>query len=100
MLWKQWQDYALKAKQIAKHIVTGLEQNKKGVRLIQIVYGLDMYATDAFGFGRFSCVPTKLGSTPILLPLKILLIASEFLSYFKKNIILLSKFGYLDIIFL
>lgn len=47
MLRKQWQDYALKAKQIAKHIVTGLEQNKKGVRLIQIVYGLDMYATDA-----------------------------------------------------
>ena len=32
MLRKQWQDYALKAKQIAKHIVT---------------YGLDMYATDA-----------------------------------------------------
>jgi hypothetical protein len=47
MLRKQWQDYALKAKQIAKHIVTGLEQNKKGVRLIQIVYGLDIYATDA-----------------------------------------------------
>ena len=47
MLRKQWQDYALKAKQIAKHIVTGLEQNKKGVRLVHIVYGLDMYATDA-----------------------------------------------------
>ena len=47
MLRKQWQDYALKAKQIAKHIVTGLEQDKNGVRLIQIVYGLDMYATDA-----------------------------------------------------
>ena len=47
MLRKQWQEYALKAKQIAKHIVTGLEQDKKGVRLIQIVYGLDMYATDA-----------------------------------------------------
>jgi hypothetical protein len=47
MLRKQWQDYALKAKQIAKHIVTGLEQDKKGVRLIQIVYKLDMYATDA-----------------------------------------------------
>jgi hypothetical protein len=29
MLRKQWQDYALKAKQIAKHIVTGLEQNKR-----------------------------------------------------------------------
>ena len=27
MLRKQWQDYALKAKQIAKHIVTGLEQD-------------------------------------------------------------------------
>ena len=47
MLRKQWQDYALKAKQIAKHIITGLEQNKKGVRLVHIVYGLDMYATDA-----------------------------------------------------
>ena len=47
MLRKQWQDYALKAKQIAKHIVTGLEQNKKGVRLVHIVYGLDMYATYA-----------------------------------------------------
>ena len=47
MLRKQWQDYALKAKQIAKHIVTGLEQDKNGVRLVQIVYGLDMYATDA-----------------------------------------------------
>lgn len=47
MLKKQWQDYALKAKQIAKHIITGLEQNKKGVRLVHIVYGLDMYATDA-----------------------------------------------------
>ena len=47
MLRKQWQDYALKAKQIAKHITTGLEQNKKGVRLVHIVYGLDMYATDA-----------------------------------------------------
>ena len=47
MLRKQWQEYALKAKQIAKHIVTGLEQDKNGVRLIQIVYGLDMYATDA-----------------------------------------------------
>ena len=40
MLRKQWQDYALKAKQIAKHIVTGLEQDKNGVRLIQRVYGL------------------------------------------------------------
>ena len=47
MLRKQWQDYALKAKQIAKHIITGLEQNKKGIRLVHIVYGLDMYATDA-----------------------------------------------------
>ena len=47
MLRKQWQDYALKATQIAKHIITGLEQNKKGVRLVHIVYGLDMYATDA-----------------------------------------------------
>lgn len=47
MLRKQWQDYALKAKQIAKHIVTGLEQNKKGVRLVDIVCELDMYATDA-----------------------------------------------------
>ena len=37
MLRKQWQEYALKAKQIAKNIVTGLEQNKNGVRLIQIV---------------------------------------------------------------
>ena len=47
MLRKQWQDYALKAKQIAKHIVTSLEQDKKGVRLVHIVYELDMYATDA-----------------------------------------------------
>ena len=47
MLKKHWQDDALKAKQIAKHIITGLEQNKKGVRLVHIVYGLDMYATDA-----------------------------------------------------
>ena len=47
MLRKQWQDYALKAKQIAKHIVTGLEQNKKGIRLVDIVCGLDIYATDA-----------------------------------------------------
>ena len=42
-----WDYYANRAKQIAKRIVTGDEVNKDGVRLIQIVYKQDMYATDA-----------------------------------------------------
>lgn len=33
MLRKQWQEYALKAKQIAKRIVSGDEVNKDDVRL-------------------------------------------------------------------
>ena len=42
-----WDYYANLAKQIAKRIVTGDEVNKDGVRLIQVVYKQDMYATDA-----------------------------------------------------
>ena len=44
---KQWDELALKAKQIAKHIVTGEEVNKKKERLTHIVNRLDTFATDA-----------------------------------------------------
>ncbi|MCF0117702.1 MAG: hypothetical protein HUJ61_06635 [Bacilli bacterium] len=42
-----WEHYASLAKTIAKRIVTGEEINQDGVRLVQIVYKQDMYATDA-----------------------------------------------------
>ena len=42
---KQWDELALKAKQIAKHIVTGEEVNKKKERLTHIVNRLDTFAT-------------------------------------------------------
>ena len=47
MLRKQWQEYALKARQIAKRIVSGDEVNKDGVRLIVVTDKLDIYATEA-----------------------------------------------------
>lgn len=47
MLRKQWQEYALKARQIAKRIVSGDEVNKDGVRLTVVTDKLDIYATEA-----------------------------------------------------
>ena len=47
MLRKQWQEYALKARQISKRIITGDEVNRAGTRLIKVVDNLDIYATAA-----------------------------------------------------
>lgn len=44
---KDWAILAAKAKEIAKKIITGEEENKKGVRLIHIVERLDTFASNS-----------------------------------------------------
>ena len=54
MLRKQWQDYASKARKIAKHIITGDEINREnGTRWSKIIDTLDVYATAALN-GKYA----------------------------------------------
>ena len=65
---KSWQELATKAKDIARRIVNGDEENKNGERLIHIVYRLDTFATNALNkkfaqSGSIGSVHTYAGGT-------------------------------------
>ena len=68
---KSWQELATKAKDIARRIVNGDEENKNGERLIHIVYRLDTFATNALNkkfaqSGSIGSVHTYAGGTQVI----------------------------------
>lgn len=68
---KSWQELATKAKDIARRIVNGNEENKNGERLIHIVYRLDTFATNALNkkfaqSGSIGSVHTYAGGTQVI----------------------------------